>query len=69
MTEIVVFLFEGASLGVLMLYHLVNFQHGRLFTSREEDKKPYTLISSTEFFIFTDDEVNNIDLSYDTSEM
>ena len=32
MTQIIVYLLEGVSLGVLMLFHLINFKHGSLMT-------------------------------------
>ena len=63
MAEIIVFLFEGTSMGVMMLFHSINFQQGRLLTSKDEAKKPYTMISHKEFYFFPDEEVNNIDLT------
>ena len=35
MVEFTIYLFEGASMGVLMVFHCINFSNGRLFTRRK----------------------------------
>ena len=36
MIFVTVYILEGASMGVLMIFHLKNFQHGSLFKSSQE---------------------------------
>ena len=56
MIYIVVFMFEGVSMGVLMVFHWVNFKHGSLFSSHKEGE--YASIMPGEYHFFTDSEVD-----------
>ena len=57
MVYVIVYLLEGASMGVLMMFHIVNFKNGSLLTSSEE--LTYASISLDEFLCTSenDDEV------------
>ena len=48
MTLISVWLLEGLSMGVLMIFHLRNFKYGSLFSSRKKER-PYASIKLREF--------------------
>ena len=55
MTGVIVWLFEGLSMGCLMLFHYVNFQEGSLFSSKEPE---YASILPGEYHRFDTEEVN-----------
>ena len=57
MTYATVLLFEGASMGVLMLFHYQNFRQGSLLSTRKEVKPEYASIMPGEYHFFTDAEV------------
>ena len=58
MTLVVVILFEGLSMGVLMVFHCMNFKHGGLLKSGEDaEEQPYASIKPGELHYFTDTEI------------
>ena len=57
MTYASVYLFEGASMGVLMLYHCLNFKQGRLLKSQADQDPQYVSIMPGEYHFFTDQEI------------
>ena len=61
MTLVIIFLFEGLSLGVLMLFHCINFKQGNLFSSKqreEEDEVSFIAIMPGEYHFFSDESVD-----------
>ena len=59
-----VVLLEGASMGALMIYHLINFNGGSLFTSREDEEElAYISIMLGEYYRFDTESVENVDLN------
>ena len=58
MTEEIVWLFEGVSMGMLMIFHFVNFKQGTLL-SKTATELPEVLIMPEEFHLFTNEEVDN----------
>ena len=56
MIPIIVWLFEGLSMGVLMAFHWVNFKHGSLLSIHKEGE--YASIMPGEYHFFTDSEVD-----------
>ena len=60
MTGVLVYLFEGFSLGVLMLFHCLNFKHGSLFASKQKQvkEKSYISIMPGEYHFFSDESVD-----------
>ena len=67
MIEIVVLLFEGASMGVLMLFHCMNFRQGSLLSSRKEEEPQYASIMPGEYHFFPDEEVDAHSLADESS--
>ena len=63
MTEIVVFFFEGASMGVLMFFHFKNFRQGGLLASQESGQQGYATIRLGEYHFLTDEEVDAASLA------
>ena len=61
-----VWLFEAASLGALMIFHLVNFQQGRLL-SDPESRQTCISIAKEELHYFTDAEVEAHNLADESS--
>ena len=57
-TYVTVYLVEGASMGVLMLFHCKNFSQGSLFKSHGEEVAPYASIMPGEYHFFPDEEVD-----------
>ena len=57
MIQIIVYFFEGASMGVLMLFHCKNFSEGSLFKTRREEETPYASIMPDEYYRFATEEV------------
>ena len=60
MTVVSVFLLEGSSMGVLMLFHCINFKHGSLLASkrRKERDVSYIAIMPGEYHFFSDESVD-----------
>ena len=60
MTYLVIIMLEGASMGILMAFHFVNFKHGTLLSSQQDcDGGPaYASIKLGEYHFFTDEEVD-----------
>ena len=58
MSYLLVWLFEGASLGVLMAFHYVNFKSGTLLSDSSSDPA-FVLIKQEEFYRFTTEEVES----------
>ena len=56
-TYVTVYLVEGASMGVLMLFHCQNFRQGSLFSTRKKVTPEYASIMLGEYHFFTDAEV------------
>ena len=63
MTEVVCYLFEGASMGVLMYFHFANFRQGGLFSSNNDEELAYASIMPEEFYRFDTDEVDKHSLT------
>ena len=63
MTGFVVQIFEGTSMGVLMLFHCINFKNGSLFTTLETEEQSFALILPGEYFFFPDEEVDAVNLA------
>ena len=57
---VLVWLLEGVSMGVLMVFHLLNFKSGSLLRSRDEDEEevPFASIKLGEYHFFTNEEVD-----------
>ena len=58
MSFLVVWLLEGASLGILMAFHFVNFKSGTLLSDSSCDPT-FVLIKQEEFYRFTTEEVES----------
>ena len=58
MAEIVCYFFEGASVGVLMYFHLTNFRQGGLFASDQKEELDYITIMPSEYHRFNTEEVD-----------
>ena len=53
MTGVIVWVFEGLSMGCLMLFHYLNFRDGSLFSSNKKKKEPeYASILPGEYHRF-----------------
>ena len=70
MTEVLVVLFEGLSLGVLMLFLCLNFEHVSLFASKQKEKEqvPYIAIMPGEYHFFSDESVDAHSLADKSSD-
>ena len=58
-------LFEGASMGVLMMFHLINFQQDHSILSQKEEM--HASIKSDELHFFPDGEVEAVTPTPDRS--
>ena len=58
MVEFTIYLFEGASMGVLMVFHCINFSNGRLFTQKEVEEPSYASVMPGEYHRFDTEEVD-----------
>ena len=56
MTKVIVYLVEGASMGVLMIFHMKNFKQSRSILSQQ--KQPYASLMPGEYYRFDTDEVD-----------
>ena len=54
-------------MGVLMLFHCVNFKIGGFFSSQEETEPSYASIMPGEYHFFTDDEIDAHSLADESS--
>ena len=63
---VLVWLFEGASLGALMIFHLVNFREGRLL-SDPESRQTCISIAKEELHYFTNAEIEAHNLADESS--
>ena len=64
MTVVLIFLFEGLSLGVLMLFHCINFQQGNLFASRQrEEEASFIAIMPGEYHFSSDESLDAYSLA------
>ena len=62
MTEVVVWLLEGSSILILMMFHFINFKQGALLSSSGEER-PYASIKLGEYHFFPDEEVDAFSLA------
>lgn len=65
---IIVFLFEGVSMGVLMAFHWINFKTGSLFSSNDDKEPSYASIMKEEYHFFSDAEVDAHSLADESSQ-
>ena len=65
---IILFFLEGVSIGVLMAFHVANFNHGTLFRTQEKVVS-YIAIGPEEFHRFDTQEVENVNLADESCYM
>ena len=58
---IIVWLLEGVSMGILMVFHFKNFKHGSLLASQDEPS--YATVRLSEYHRFTSEEINAVNLA------
>ena len=66
MVWVAVFSLEGASMGVLMAFHFVNFRSGSLLASHKDKEPAYASIKLGEYYFFTNEEVDAHSLADDS---
>ena len=67
MVIIAVYMLEGVSMGVLMIFHLKNFSQGSLLSSQDNEERPYASIFLGEYHRFDTEEVDAESLAYRSS--
>ena len=68
MAKLACYLLEGASMGVLMYFHMTNFRQGGLFSTSQEDELAYISIMPNEYHRFDTESVDNHSLADPSSK-
>ena len=55
MVQVLVYLLEGVSMGVMMTFHLVNFKNGTLLSSSSLKHRSFELVRPEELYFFSNE--------------